>query len=131
MIWDELQFFQKSEFDCKCGCGNNDMNPVFLKKLDDMRSRFDFPFIVTSGYRCPEYNNRISQTGRHGPHTTGRAVDLHLFGHKAFLIIQQGSLGGWFSGLGLKQKGAYESRFIHLDDLEASDDRFRPTVWTY
>jgi uncharacterized protein YcbK (DUF882 family) len=81
MIFEELQFFKKSEFTCKCGCGRTFMEPDFLKKLDDLRSRVDFPFFVTSGFRCPSYNERISSTGRTGPHTTGRAVDLQLYGN--------------------------------------------------
>lgn len=131
MIFDELRFFKKSEFTCKCGCNRTYMNPDFLKKLDDARSRFDFPFFITSGYRCPEYNERISTTGRTGPHTTGRAVDIQLFGKNAFRVIQQCSLGGWFTGIGLHQRGPHAKRFIHLDDLTEDDNRARPTVWTY
>lgn len=130
-VWDELRFFKKSEFDCRCGCGGNEMNPDFLKKLDDLRSRVDFPFIVTSGYRCPDHNEQVSSTGRNGPHTTGRAVDLSLFGQRAFNVMRQWTLGGWGTGIGLNQKGPHKKRFIHLDDLEADGKRFRPTVWTY
>lgn len=129
--WDQVIFFKKKEFDCKCGCGKNEMDLVFLKKLDDARSRFDFAFIVTSGYRCPLHNSRVSTTGQNGPHTTGHAADLSLFGHQAHKVIQQGTLGGWFTGIGLKQHGPHRSRFIHLDDLQSTDDRFRPTIWTY
>lgn len=130
-IWDSLKFFKKTEFDCKCGCGRNEMDEDFLTKLDDARSRVDFPFIVTSGYRCPDYNDRISTTGRNGPHTTGHAVDLGLFGRNAFAVVTQMALGGWMTGIGLKQHGAHSGRFIHLDDLSKDDGRFRPTIWTY
>lgn len=131
MIFDELRFFKKSEFTCKCGCNRTFMEPDFLKKLDDLRSRVDFPFVVTSGYRCPEYNNKISTTGLTGPHTTGRAVDIQLHGRQVFNVMRQATLGGWFSGIGLNQRGPHAKRFIHLDDLEKTDGRFRPTVWTY
>ncbi len=130
-IWDELKFFKKSEFDCRCGCGRNEMDPDFLRKLDDHRSRVDFPFVVTSGYRCPDHNEAVSNTGRSGPHTTGRAVDLALFGRRAFGVMRHATLGGWYSGIGLNQRGPHNKRFIHLDDLEPEDSRFRPTVWTY
>lgn len=130
-VWDELKFFKKSEFDCRCGCGGNEMNADFLRKLDDMRSRMDFPYIVTSGYRCPDHNEKVSTTGRNGPHTTGRAVDINVFGKRAFQVLQQAALGGWFTGIGLNLKGSHDKRFIHLDDLDSHDNRFRPTVWTY
>jgi len=130
-VWDELKFFKKNEFDCKCGCGGNEMSPVFLKKLDAHRERLDFPFIVTSGYRCPAHNNNVSTTGLNGPHTTGRAADFHVFGHKAYRFIHIAARAGFYSGIGLKLHGAHASRFIHVDDLESHDNRFRPTIWTY
>ena len=129
-VWDELRHFKRREFLCPC-CGAEGMDSDFLRKLDDCRHRFDFPFWVTSGYRCPDYNARISSTGRTGPHTTGHAVDLSLMGRQAFQVLQQCSLGGWFTGIGLRQHGAHSKRFIHLDDLPDGDGRFRPTVWTY
>lgn len=129
MIWDELKYFKKTEFDCRCGCGQNKMQPDFLKKLDDLRERLDFPLIVTSGYRCPSHNMAVSTTGGEGaPHTTGRAVDFSIMGTNAFRLITQASLGGWMTGIGVNQRGAHAKRFIHLDDL----DRFpRPNVWSY
>jgi len=107
------------------------MNHSFLKKLDRTRTLLGFPLIVTSGYRCPDHNDSVSSTGRNGPHTTGRAVDLAVFGYQAYALLRH--VGGTpdFGGIGLKQHGAHDSRFIHLDDLEPSDGRFRPTVWTY
>lgn len=129
--WDEIEFFKKNEFDCKCGCGGNEMVPSFLKKLDHTRRLLGFPFVVTSGYRCPQHNNRVSNTGLNGPHTTGRAVDVQLFGHRAFVLLRAIGVGNEFTGIGLNLKGPHKSRFIHLDDLESHDNRFRPTVWTY
>lgn len=128
--WAEITFFKKTEFDCNCGCGSNLMEKTFLKTLDDLRGRCDFPFIITSGYRCPEYNDAVSSTGRNGPHTTGRAADIKLFGQRAFNVIRHCTLGGWMTGIGVMQHGPHNSRFIHLDDLEPGD-RFRPTIWTY
>ena len=131
MIWDELKYFKKTEFDCKCGCGKNDMDEGFLKKLDNMRHVLGFPLVVTSGYRCPDYNERVSTTGRNGPHTTGKAVDLSVFGYRAWVVLRYALGANAYPGVGLKQHGAHSSRFIHLDDLEQADNRYRPTTWTY
>ena len=43
---------------------------------------------VTSGYRTPEHNRRVSRTGYEGPHTTGRAVDVAAFGERALRIVR-------------------------------------------
>lgn len=131
MIWDEIKYFKKSEFDCKCGCSGNEMDASFLKKLDRMREMLGFPLIITSGYRCPQYNNRVSSTGLNGPHTTGHAADISVFGYKAFNLLRYAGINPEFTGIGLKQHGDHATRFVHLDDLESHDNRFRPTTWTY
>lgn len=128
-FWNEIEHFKKAEFDCPC-CGANKMARDFVRKLDDLRSRVNFPLVVSSGYRCAKHNAAVSKTGDHGPHTTGRAVDFAIFGRAAFIVVQQWSLGGWGTGLGLNQRGPHQKRFVHLDDLEAGE-RYRPTVWTY
>lgn len=131
--WEIIKHFKPSEFACKCGkCGStgNEMDADFIGKLDQLRERHDFPLIITSGYRCPEYNDRISSTGLDGPHTTGRAADVSVTGERAFKLVTHSSLGGWMTGIGINQRGDYAKRFIHLDDLEAPDHP-RPRIWTY
>ena len=100
----------------------------FQKKLERLRERFGKPLAVTSGARCPDYNAKVADTGRTGPHTKGRAVDLAIRGgdalHLITLAVEQG-----FTGIGVSQKGA--SRFLHLDDLPNEDGQPRPWVWSY
>lgn len=133
MNWSDIKHFDPSEFACHCGeCESTgeEMNLHFVAKLEQLRERFQNPMIVTSGYRCPEHNNNVSSTGLDGPHTTGRAADILVSGEEAFHLMQQCSLGGWMSGIGINQRGPYEKRFIHLDDLKGPDHP-RPRVWTY
>ena len=118
------RYFKFREFECKCGCGSNDIDASFIDKLDQLRHDLGFPFIITSGYRCPHYNNHISSTGLTGPHTTGRAVDIRADGVHALEILAMGYRAG-FKGFGVKQKGS--GRFIHLDDTP----RLFPTIWSY
>jgi zinc D-Ala-D-Ala carboxypeptidase len=121
MNWKHFSF---SEFTCKCGCGGNDIDASFVDKLDKLRDKLGFPFIISSGYRCPDYNEQISGTGRTGPHTTGRAADILCDHEHALEILTWAFLDG-FRGFGVYQKGG--TRFIHLDDC------LRPykTLWTY
>lgn len=131
--WSEIRYFRPGEFACRCGeCSSdgNEMDSDFIFSLDQLRDRMGFPLIITSGYRCPAYNERISTTGRDGPHTTGRAADVSIMGSDAFRLVQQCSLGGWMRGIGLNQKGPHEKRFIHLDNLDGPEHP-RPRVWTY
>lgn len=121
--------FTRAELACRCGCEGFVEVPEFLDRLQALRTAYARPLAVTSGYRCPEHNARVSGTGRTGPHTTGRAVDLAVRGAEAYKLLLLAFEHG-FTGLGINQKGA--SRFLHLDDLpEGEPAAPRPTVWSY
>jgi uncharacterized protein YcbK (DUF882 family) len=117
-----MRYFKPQEFACK-HCGENKMDSDFTLWLDSVRHEFGRPMIVTSGYRCPEHNQKVSSTGPNGPHTTGKAVDIGVSGKDAYdLVLLAMQMG--VKGIGINQKGA--SRFIHLD-------MSRPTnmIWSY
>jgi len=122
--WDH---FTKEEMTCKCGCGQMLMNDFFMWRLGLTRKFVDFPLIVTSAYRCPAHNHSVSSTGLNGPHTTGRAVDINIYGERALKLVRT-ALDFGIKGVGIKQKGPLHERIIHLDDL---DEPFRPCIWSY
>lgn len=102
-----------------------------MLKVCDIRRIAGFPFPVSSAYRCPYYNNKISTTGLDGPHPIGRAIDIVVYGYKAFVLMGLAIAHGGFTGIGLKQTGPYKDRFIHLDDLTEPLYKPRPWIWTY
>lgn len=115
---------------CPC-CGKRGMRPATLRRLDELRHLAGVPFNITSGYRCPQYNRRISSTGSNGPHTTGQAVDVHLVGAEVYEVLPLLKTMG-FTGIGLDQNGDHKGRFLHLDDLKDHETKGpRPWVWTY
>lgn len=122
--------FLPSEFACKCGCGQLKMDEVFLDDLQILRMRLKKPLSISSGYRCPDHNARISSTGRDGPHTTGRAADIRCAGAFAHAVLVEACMSGYFPGIGVNQKGPHEQRFIHLDHLEKEEGP-RPWIWSY
>lgn len=119
--------FKADELRCPCGCG---MLPRldFMEKVETLRAVYGKPMKVTSAARCPAYNEKVSSTGRDGPHTTGRAIDIGVSGREAHNLLRLAMRFGNFSGIGLNQKGPHEKRFLHLDDLSGPQ---RPWVWTY
>lgn len=124
-----MKYFKRSEFDCK-HCGQNLMVQEFMDRLDALRGLYGRPLIVSSGYRCPDHNARVSSTGRTGPHTTGRAADLAVTHRDAYELLALAlAPGAGFTGVGINQKGT--GRFIHLDDLPAAPGQPRPTLWSY
>lgn len=125
MIW---RHFKLEEFACRCGCGANLMDFVFVDELDELRHRLGFPLVITSGYRCPAYNAKVSSTGSTGPHTTGRAADISISHARAYELLQTALLMK-FTGIGVQQKGG--GRFLHLDNLPNAPGQPRPTLWSY
>lgn len=118
-----MNYFKQSEFDQKglAGSGAN-MDRELVVHLNELRRRCGFAFIITSGYRSPEYNKQVSSTGEDGPHTTGKAVDIKATSRQKYVILREALAMGVFTGIGIGKD------FIHLDTLITSP---RPNVWTY
>lgn len=127
-FWRWLPWFSAKEMACS-HCGAIEIVPEFMDKLVSVRLACGFPFPVTSGTRCAEYDTQI---GGKGVHPTGEAVDLGLYGEHAKNVVRYASLMG-FMGFGIKQHGPHEKRFIHLDTLDC--ERYplhpRPWMWSY
>lgn len=125
--WSKYPNFGPGEFRCKgegCCGGKADMDDEFMKRLQELRTVCGFPFVVTSGYRCPGHNARVNG----GPaHPAGKAADIATSGGQAFALVGMAKQFG-FTGLGVCQKEA--NRFIHLDTYDGPDAP-RPWVWSY
>jgi zinc D-Ala-D-Ala carboxypeptidase len=128
---DMYKYFKLAELKCKCGqCSSTgeEMNHSFMQKIEALRAQLNFPFAITSAYRCPTHNTIVSSSGMNGAHTTGRAIDIAIARQNAYRLVEA-ALSIGLTGIGVNQKGA--SRFIHLDDLTESDGFPRPTIWSY
>jgi uncharacterized protein YcbK (DUF882 family) len=121
--------FTREELACR-HCGKMEMSRETLQKLEQLRGHFGEPMVISSGYRCPVHNQAVSTTGIFGPHVLGRAVDVLVYGPDAYRVIDLAIAAG-FTGIGIKQKGPYDGRFIHLDDITGSERHPRPRIWTY
>lgn len=122
--WSAYPNFSRAEFECRCGCGQADMDDDFMTRLQTLRTFLGFPFPINSGYRCTEHNRSV---GGGAAHVAGKASDIGCFGSKARQIVVSAED---FPGIGVNQKGDPSRRFIHLDTL-TSRDAPRPTLWDY
>lgn len=114
----KLKYFRKGEFACK-QTGENNMDTRFVKRLDRLRGRCGFPFVITSGYRSVEHSAEIDKPIP-GTHTRGIAVDIAVeHGHQRYLIVSEAIAMG-FCGIGVAKN------FIHIDDRDDT-----PVIWTY
>jgi zinc D-Ala-D-Ala carboxypeptidase len=117
--------FNFLELRCKCGCGK--LPPQdFQDKIEALREKFGAPLVISSGARCAVHNQAVSTTGPGGPHTVA-AVDFRIHGPEAFRLLKL-ALEMGFTGIGVRQKGPREGRFIHVDDRRRHPG---PAVWSY
>lgn len=115
------KYFTEKEFQA-VGCSIRDMQPEFLRMLDNARREAGVPFVITSALRSVE--NELSK-GRSGKsaHTRGKAVDVACNSSWIRYKIVTGALKAGFQRIGIH--GCY----VHLDN----DDEVLPSprIWTY
>ena len=127
MDWNLSTYFTQYEFKCS-HTGQCDMDPEFIRKLNELRTAFGKPMKITSGYRHTTHPiERKKKTL--GAHTTGQAADIAVLREDACHLLRIALNTGFFNGIGIQQKGS--GRFIHLDTIEHSSSRPRPTIWSY
>jgi hypothetical protein len=71
MNWSDYPNFSAQEFNCS-HCGQNEMKPEFMAKLQKLRDTYGAPMKVTSGYRCPQHIIEAKKA-RPGAHASGLA----------------------------------------------------------
>ena len=80
LSWDDIKHFKKEEFNCKCGCGLNNIDLRLIKILDEIRGHFGKPMLITSGCRCQKYNDSLVGSIKGSKHTKGKAADIWITG---------------------------------------------------
>lgn len=80
-FWDEIEFFDREEFRCKCGglyCHGFPAEPdeQMVRYADEIRRRLGVPLHVNSGLRCKVWNDRTPDASKTSKHMLGSAVDL-------------------------------------------------------
>lgn len=126
MDWGKYKNFTADEFKCS-HCGANEMKPEFMDRLQQLRTAYNKPMKITSGYRCPKHPIEVAK-GKPGAHASGMAADIGVQGAESHRLLQL-ALELGFTGIGVQQKGT--GRFLHLDLIPTSIDFPRPTVWSY
>lgn len=82
-FWDDIKYFKRSEFACKCGKHCNgypvEMNETLVKVLDRTRAHFGAAGTVSSGIRCEKHNSAVGGVSN-SRHKLGKAVDFSISG---------------------------------------------------
>ena len=83
-FWDEIRYFTREEFRCKCGgryCNGYpaEMQEAVVKIADAARAHFGRPAHVISGLRCRQWNAHEGGVAN-SQHMYGEAIDLRIDG---------------------------------------------------
>lgn len=89
--WDEIKYFKKEEFACKCGgkyCNGYpaDMNKKVVKVADRVRKHFGAVATVSSGLRCSQHNANSGGVSN-SRHMKGKAIDFCIAGKTAAQVL--------------------------------------------
>ena len=89
-FWEEVQYFKKDEFRCKCGrfCDGFPVQPErkLLTLADRVRGHFGAPMIVSSGVRCKTHNANVGGASA-SRHMSGKAMDFTIRGKTASEVL--------------------------------------------
>ena len=101
--------FNRSEFECSCGCGGDTVDAATLEALEAVRQHYDAPVTINSAYRCLFYNRSdVVGSNDNSQHPKGRAVDFTVAG------VLPADVYVYCDSLGLGGVGKYDD-FTHID----------------
>ena len=91
-FWDNIRYFTREEFRCKCGgkfCDGYpaEMREAVVKIADAAREHFGRPAHVVSGLRCRQWNAHEGGVAN-SQHMYGEAIDLRIDGVSAESLRQ-------------------------------------------
>ena len=89
--WDDIKYFTRVEFRCKCGgkyCNGFPAEPQegMVRAIDNVREHFGKAFTPNSGVRCPTHNANVGGVSN-SRHLYGKAVDFHVPGKTAAQVL--------------------------------------------
>lgn len=113
-FWDEIRYFNREEFRCKCGgkyCNGFPAEPQekLLRVADQVREHFGNPMTVSSGVRCPTHNANVGGVSN-SRHLSGKAMDFCVSGFSAAMVlpyVQQQK--------NIRYAYAIDRDFVHMD----------------
>lgn len=114
--WDDVKFFKRSEFMCKCGgkyCDGfpAEPHPLLVKVADRVREHFGSAAIVSSGVRCKQHNANVGGVEK-SRHLSGKAMDFRIKGKTAKEVLAYVQ-----NQPEIRYAYAIDSSYVHMDVL--------------
>lgn len=113
-FWDEIKYFTREEFRCKCGgkyCNGFPAEPEekLIRAAEKTREYFDRPMTISSGLRCPTHNANSGGV-YNSRHLSGKAMDFSVRGFNATSVLP------YVQSLSeIRYAYAIDSNWVHMD----------------
>lgn len=111
-------YFDRSEFACNCGCGQDTVDIDLFKILSGLRQYFGRPISINSGNRCYEYNEKVQKEANPN-YVSGSSKSQHVLSKAADIVVKGVSPDEVADYLEKKYKGLYGigryNTFTHID----------------
>ena len=78
--------FTRNEFQCSCGCSAQMVDEMLVQKLQTIRTVYDTPLKITSGYRCVKHNAAVGGA-KSSKHLYGIAAEDAASGEDAVVYL--------------------------------------------
>lgn len=120
------EYFKDEELRCRCGCGTLMFDPVFRKKLNEIRHIYGKPMLITSGYRCKNHPVEKKKPIP-GTHALGCAVDISVNDSRTRFELMKIAMDSGITRIG------FADTFLHFDfGDKINQKQFQPNVaWKY
>ena len=106
--------FKSTEFDCHGNgcCTTTLIDEQLVQNLQKIRSHFNKPVSISSGYRCASHNKSVGGA-TNSRHSKGQAADISIKG------IAPAEIAKYAESIGILGIGLYETDkdgyFVHID----------------
>lgn len=113
-FWDDIKYFKKDEFKCKCGgkyCNGFPAEPKekLIKVADRTRAHFGNKITVSSGVRCEKHNANVGGVSG-SRHKLGKAMDFCVSGLSASSVLAYVQ-----KQPEIRYAYAIDSNYVHMD----------------
>lgn len=113
-FWDEIVYFDKSEFACHCGgkyCNGFPAEPKekLIRVADSIRKNLGAPASVSSGVRCSRHNSSVGGVSN-SRHLEGKAMDFCVSGKSSSQLLNEVNKHSE-----IRYAYAIDDSYVHMD----------------
>lgn len=117
---DLTRHFSRWEFECPCGCENDEILIEFVRRLQKTREIFG-PMTINSGCRCEPHNRRVGGS-LESSHLRGLAADIRCPNSLSRFHLIRSLMGEGFHRIGIGKD------YLHVD-MDA--EKPQSLIWLY